>query len=120
MVALVMVYHKGPVTAHRIRGAIAAYLLLGVLFARVYMLIDYCIPGAFSISPALARPSPEYAEAFNYFSVVTLTTVGFGDVTPVASVARSFVMIEAFIGQLYPAILIARLVSLSLVSREQT
>jgi len=56
----------------------------------------------------------ERAEAFFYFSMVALTTVGFGDITAIHPIARSLVMMEALIGQLYPAILIARLVSLQI------
>jgi len=115
IVTLKMVYQKGKVTAHRIRGAVAAYLMLAAIFGKAYALIYYLVPAAFSISPALTLTGMATGEDFLYFSVITLTTVGFGDVTPVAPIARSFVMIEAFVGQLYPAILIARLVSLSLV-----
>jgi len=119
IVTLNMVYQKGKVTGHRIRGAVAAYLMLAAIFGKTYALIYYLVPSAFSISPALALTGMATSEDFLYFSVITLTTVGFGDVTPVAPIARSFVMMEAFIGQLYPAILIARLVSLSLVESEK-
>jgi hypothetical protein len=115
IVTLWMVYQEGPVTGHRIRGAIAAYLLLAVLFANAYGLINHLIPGAFNIPPV--QYQTEQVEAFYYFSVVTLTTVGFGDITAVSPVARSFVMFEALIGQLYPAILIARLVTLEIETR---
>ena len=117
VVILRMVYSAGPVTAHRIRGSVAGYLLLGMLFARTYALISSLAPDAFNLAAAPVRFQAEHAEAFYYFSVVTLTTVGFGDITAVAPVARSFVMAEALIGQLYPAILIARLVSLGVANR---
>jgi hypothetical protein len=117
-ITLKMVYQEGRITGHRIRGAIAAYLMLAAIFGKVYAMIAYLIPGAFNISPAFTRLSFEGTEDFLYFSVIALTTVGFGDITPVAPIARSFVMVEAFIGQLYPAVLIARLVSLSIVEKE--
>lgn len=118
-ITLKMVYQEGRVTGHRIRGAIAVYLMIAALFGKTYSMIYYFIPGAFNISPALVQPGMGVGDDFLYFSVVALTTVGFGDITPVAPIARSFVMIEAFIGQLYPAILIARLVSLSLIETEK-
>ena len=118
VITLKMVYQEGQITGHRIRGAIAAYLMLAAIFGKVYAMIAYLIPGAFNISQAFTRLSFEGTEDFLYFSVIALTTVGFGDITPVAPIARSFVMIEAFIGQLYPAVLIARLVSLSLIEKE--
>lgn len=117
IVTLWMVYQDGPVTAHRIRGAIAAYLLISIVFAKAYAVINYLIPGAFNMSlPATPAPAGD-GQTFYYFSVVTLTTVGYGDITAVAPIARSFVMAEALIGQLYPAILLARLVTLEIETR---
>ena len=113
-VTLWMVYQDGPVTAHRIRGAIAAYLLISVLFAKAYLLINYLIPGAFNMALPVTPLLGEGGHAFYYFSIITLTTVGYGDITPVAPAARSLAMCEALIGQLYPAILIARLVTLEM------
>jgi hypothetical protein len=115
IVTLWIIYQDGPVTAHRIRGAIAAYVLLAVLFANAYALINHLVPGAFNMPDTQFRV--ERMQAFYYFSVVTLTTVGFGDITAVHPTARSLVMLEAFIGQLYPAILIARLVTLEIEAR---
>ena len=91
----------------RLFGAIALYLLLGVIWAGAYALVAATVPNAF------AGAVPGHATMFEwgYFSLVTLTTVGYGDVTPVAHVARSLAALEALIGQLYPAIIIARLVS---------
>ncbi len=117
MVTLRMVYQDGPVTAHRIRGAIAAYLLFGILFAKAYALIYVLVPGSINMPATFAQFVSEGEEAFYYFSIVTLTTVGFGDITAVATTARSLVMTEALIGQLYPAILLARLVSLSVAAK---
>lgn len=91
----------------RLFGAIALYLLLGVIWATLYALVASTVPDAF------AGNLPKHATMFDwgYFSLVTLTTVGYGDITPVAHVARSLATLEALIGQLYPAIIIARLVS---------
>lgn len=118
VITLKMVYQAGPITRHRILGAIAAHLMIAGLFGKVYAMINYLIPGAFDASHEFSRFSVEGTEDFLYFSVVALTTMGFGDITPVAPVARSFVMIEGLVGQLYPAVFIARLVSLSLAVKE--
>ena len=116
-VTLRLVYQDGPVTSHRIQGAVAAYLLIGVLFGRAYALISFLVPGAFSVSPTLMQVLPPgNMQTYYYFSISTLTTAGFGDITAVASWARSFVMVEALVGQLYPAILIARLVGLAVAT----
>ena len=115
IVVLWQVYREGPVTGHRVRGAVAAYLLIAILFAYSYALIAYLVPGAFQL-PAWAEAGSGHGEFF-YFSMVALTTTGFGDITPIHPFARSFVMFEGFIGQLFPAILIARLVTLELETR---
>jgi Ion channel len=115
IVVLWQVYREGPVTGHRVRGAVAAYLLIAILFAYSYALIAYLVPGAFQL-PAWAEAGPGHGEFF-YFSMVALTTTGFGDITPIHPLARSLVTLEGFIGQLYPAILLARLVTLELETR---
>jgi hypothetical protein len=92
---------------HRIAGAVAVYLLIGLIWARLYQVVEVLSPGAFripegeSINPAV----------LNYFSFVTLATTGYGDITPINIVARNLCIIEAIVGQLYLVILISRLVS---------
>jgi voltage-gated potassium channel Kch len=110
-----IVTEEGPVSAHRVRGAVALYLLIAILFAFLYGLTEAISPGAFNIPGEHAGVAR--GETFYYFSIVTLTTVGFGDITAVHPFVRSLVMLEALIGQLYPAILIARLVTLQLETR---
>jgi len=95
---------------------VALYLLIAILFAFLYGLTEEISPGAFAM-PASQAGGAVRGETFYYFSVVTLTTVGFGDITAVHPFVRSLVMLEALIGQLYPAILIARLVTLQLETR---
>jgi hypothetical protein len=99
----------GPVTLHRIQGAVAAYLLLGVIWAYAYSILSLLRPGAFS-GAVHAADGPR---AWLYYSFVTLTTVGYGDVLPVHPAARSLAMLEAVVGPLYLAILVARLVGLA-------
>jgi len=118
MVVLWQVNKKGPVTGHRVRGAVAGYLLLGLSCAYAYALIDILIPGAFQMPAADLQSRKAQSDAFLYFSIVTLTTLGYGDITAVHPVARSVVMMEALLGQLYPAILIARLVTLQMETRK--
>jgi hypothetical protein len=110
------VSREGPVSAHTVRGAIALYLLIAILFAFLYGLTEELAPGAFTM-PGSQAVAVARGETFYYFSIVTLTTVGFGDITAVHPFVRSLVMLEALIGQLYPAILIARLVTLQLETR---
>ena len=98
---------EGPVTTHRLQGGVAAYLLLGMIWAHAYSFLSLLQPAAFS-GPVNPADGPR---AWFYFSFVTLTTAGFGDVLPVHPVARSLAMLEAVAGSLYLAILIARLVS---------
>lgn len=117
IVVLWQVYREGPVTGHRIRGAIAAYLLIAIMFAYVYAFIAYLVPGSFQLPAGASQSGPEPIETFEYFSIVALTTVGFGDMAAIHPLARSFASLEALIGQLYPAILIARLVTLELEDR---
>jgi hypothetical protein len=88
-----------------------------MLFAFLYSLTEELAPGAFSMPGDWSRAAASSGEAFYYFSIVTLTTVGFGDITAVHPLVRSLVMLEALIGQLYPAILLARLVTLELETR---
>jgi hypothetical protein len=112
-VVLLQVFREGPMTLHRVQGAVAVYLLVGLMWAAVYELIALHWPGAFQL-PDAASWSPSNLE---YFSFSTLTTVGYGDVTAVHPIARSAAMLEALVGQLFPAILIARLVSMELQTR---
>jgi hypothetical protein len=113
LAALVLwqVFLPGRITLHRILGAIAAYLLIGLVFAQVFRLIAHWQPGAFLI---LGSPADYDAVVprLRYYSFVALTSLGFGDITPAHPFARSVTVLETLIGVLYPAVLIGRLVSL--------
>ena len=112
------VFRAGPITADRIRGSVLAYLLLGIFWCLMYQLVHLLVPGAFRFPEAMELPMPgRLNHQLAYFSFITLTTVGYGDITPVYPVARTLAAGEGLVGQLYPAILIARLVSLQIVSR---
>jgi hypothetical protein len=114
LLLLVDVYRPGPITRYRIAGAVAAYVLLGLTWAYVYALIELGAPGSlhFPGSDATGVTQPQPLGDLFYFSAATMTTVGYGDVVPVAPFARSMAMLEAISGQVFLATLIARLVSL--------
>ena len=104
------------VTNDTIAGALSIYLLLGVIWAMLFALIETTHPGAFQIGgQPLADDSFGHRSLiarFLYLSFVTLTTLVYGDILPVTAVARRFAALEAVIGQLYLAVLISRLVAL--------
>ena len=105
------VFRGGGITIYRIYGAIAVYLLLGILWGEFYILIYLFQPESFYFNPATQYGEPPISELI-YFSFTTLTTLGIGDILPVHPIARSMTTLEALIGQLYPAVLLARLVTL--------
>jgi Ion channel len=101
-------------TFDSILGAVCGYLFLGLGWAVLYSLIEGFRPGSFEISPKLvtggepARPLPQ---VLTYYSFVTLTTVGYGDINPVSPATRTLAWIEAITGQFYLAVIVAGLVS---------
>lgn len=109
VVVLGQTLRAGPVNLHRIQGAIAAYLLLGIIWAYAYSLLAQLRPGAFSGAVATI----DGPRGWLYYSFVTLTTMGYGDVLPLHPVARSLAILEAVVGPLYLAILVARLVGMA-------
>jgi hypothetical protein len=98
---------EGPVTSVSLQAAIAVYLLFGTAWANAYVIAMQQNPHSFQSTVAL---SSSYSEEWMYYSFVTLTTLGYGEITPKSQVARSLAIGEALVGQLYLAILIARLV----------
>jgi hypothetical protein len=111
---------QGETTSRRIMGAVAAYLLLGLIWSLAYYLITLRIPGAFNVQEPLTSGGGEALQShLFYFSFVTLTTIGYGDIVAVHPIARMLVILEGVTGQLFPAILIARLVSLQVQSKRK-
>jgi hypothetical protein len=111
------------VTTDTILGGICIYLLLGLLWVSAYTIVEGVHAGSFLVGgvPLAERAATQKdlfrnAELF-YFSFVTLTTLGYGDVAPASSTARSLAVGEAIAGQLYVAIFVARLVGLHLAQR---
>jgi len=93
-------------------ASVAAYLLLGLLWAFAYILVYRLVPDAFAFTDASAVNRS--LEGFNslYFSITTLSATGFGDIIPVSGLARILAMTEAMVGMFYMALLISRLVGL--------
>jgi len=111
------VLRAGPITTRRVQGAVAIYLLLGMMWSALYEMVELLQPGSFGISgPQSKAILPQLA----YFSFTTLTTLGFGDIVPLKPLARSLVVLEALVGQLFPVILIARLVTMELDYHQRT
>jgi hypothetical protein len=104
----------GPVTVYRVIGGIAGYLLIGYTWTFAYQLLEQQRPGAIRFDSGMANTLSQQPNHLIYFSFITLSTVGYGDVHPVHPVARSLAVAEALVGQLYIAILIASLVGMAL------
>ncbi len=110
-------FREGPVSVHRVMGGVAAYLLIGLTWAFGYKLLMQERPDAIYFESSLAGIPTGEPSRLIYFSFSTLTSVSYGDAHPVHRIARSLATAEALIGQLYPAILIATLVGMSLQAR---
>jgi len=112
------VFHSREVTSDILCGAVCVYLLFGVLAGFVFLLIEHLAPGSFLISNLGVNPVLQEKVFIHdpgwllYFSFVTLTTVGYGDVLPANAIARSAAVLVAVIGQILLMVQIARLVGL--------
>ena len=96
------------VSREKIFGALSVYLLLGVIWSLLFIMVDFLVPGSFRYGQDRALTGAEMV----YYSFVTLTTLGYGDIVPVSPSARSLATLEALTGQLYLTVLVARLVGL--------
>jgi Ion channel len=102
-------FGAGKVTGHRIMGAVILYLTIALVFANAYRICALLLHGSFTgITPGQGN----FAGNTLYFSLSTLTTTGFGDIAPLHPLVRSIANLESVIGQLFPATLLARLVTL--------
>jgi hypothetical protein len=114
-----VVFGPGRVTFHRVQGAIVLYLNFGLFFFTLYRLLYDLFPNSISNIPPIGAEHGSGA-ALLYFSFSTLTTLGYGDIVPLHPFVRNLANLEAVIGQLFPATLLARLVSLEIEHRRQT
>lgn len=117
MVAIILSYlfKEQEVTADLIIGSICGYFLLGLMWGSLYSLLELLHVGSFQIPDIMGKDM----FALNYYSFVTLTTLGYGDITPLSQSARSFSVLQAVAGQLYIAILVARLVGIHIVQSKK-
>lgn len=112
------------VTLDTILGGISVYLLIAVLYASLYSALEILHRGSFVAGGELvqdlhARGAIGRFPALSYYSLVTMTTLGYGDIIPITSLARNLAASQAVIGQLYVAILIAFLVGLLISQRQE-
>jgi len=116
VMVLWQIFREGPITRQRVQGSISIYLLLGLIWAQAFTLAALLNSDSFTGTPGTGRL--EVLARMTYYSFVTLTTVGYGDISPVSLVTRALANVEGLIGQLFPAILIARLVSMEIAARQ--
>lgn len=118
--AIVILRHVlgfGPLYADRVHAALSVYILLSLAWAGAYAMLEIITPGAFSIPTAFGH-NPAEPKGMNllltmfHFSMTTLTSTGYGDITPLAPFARSLSTFEQLIGMFYVAVLISRLIGL--------
>jgi voltage-gated potassium channel len=99
------------ITLDVIYGAVAVFLLMALMWAFMFDVIETLRPGSFEIT---SIPSQRSRIQFFYYSFVTITTVGYGDILPVSHIARAFSIVEMVVGQVYLVVLIARLVGINI------
>lgn len=114
------VFSRRQLDADGIFATIAAYLLIAVVFTQVYMLLTVWDPASFSAVVPLAGRSPDQLQAdLLYYSLITLATVGYGDVLPVSDTARTLAVMEATVGQFYIAVIVAVFVGMFAAERQR-
>ena len=113
-------FRRRDVTIDTILGSIVVYLLVAVAFTMVFEVIEITNPGSFSGVPDhAAAHRGELGTAMMYFSLVCITTMCYGDIVPISSIARPLAVLEGAFGQLYLAVMIARLVGLHIASTDK-
>ena len=121
IVILFDLFKSKKISGDTMAGAVCVYLLIALIWSYLYVLVELCSPGSFSFTQGQERMhlwlSKEFFTFF-YFSLITMTTVGFGDMTPVSKAARTCTSLEAILGQIYLTILVARLVGMHLLHQQ--
>lgn len=106
---------------NKICGAICVYFLIGAIWSSAFLVLEAVAPGSFTVAGGNASPGTIgtiHESSLRYHSFITLTTVGYGDIVPVSRAARSLCSLEALVGQLYLAVLVARLVRLPIAGSQ--
>jgi hypothetical protein len=122
-VILMRIFHRQTIEIDTVIGALCGYLLAAAAWANVYALVYLFRPEAFRIADVIA---PHFSDwnlqrfFFSYFSVTTLTSLGYSDITPIDTLALSFSWIEVVFGQFYIAVVVAQLVGLKLAESIKT
>jgi len=102
-------------------AALCLYMYIGLIWMFIYVIAEVNRPGSFSFPTEMPTAPDAYINSlwnnFSYFSFVTLSTLGYGDVTPLSRFTRAWAILEAVIGQLYLAVVVARVVALYIVNR---
>lgn len=114
-VILANIFARKAITGDAVVGTICGYLLAAGVWGNVYNLLELFLPGSFTMGPDLARHMATWdgrEAVFNYFSLVTITTMGYGDITPLRPPATVVATIEAVFGQFYIAVVVAQLVGM--------
>ncbi len=106
------------ITSSTIFGAICGYLLIGLTWSFVHLIIYTLSPDAYTMTKGLSNNPDVRVLHFIYYSFVTLSTLGFGDISPVSSAARTFSWIEAISGQIYLTVWIAQLIGLHIAQKK--
>lgn len=115
-------FHGSEVTGDKLAGAVCIYLMIALIWGYAFLITEFLTPESFSFTQGYERMqlwvSKEFFPFF-YFSLVTMTTVGYGDMAPVTTVAQTLATTEALVGQVYLTILVARLVGMFLIHQQQ-
>ena len=108
----VFIQRRGTPTNDTIYGGICVYVLMGYCFGAGFALIETLTPGSFSFANGTPESPLTLEFQMAYFSLVTLSTLGYGDITPLSPVAQSIAMVEAVVGPMFVAVFLARLVGI--------
>jgi hypothetical protein len=119
---LIQLFRARKVSEDTLAGAVCVYLLIALVWGHCFLLIEFMVPGSFSFTIGEARLQLWVSRdfyPFYYFSLVTMTTIGYGDMVPISTAARTFATVEGVLGQIYLTILVARLVGMHLMQQQK-